>query len=71
MRQTRKHLKRADIASFADLTPCLADMEACAHALHWARRILAYGHTVKPMAAQFVMSYVRSNNNAAAICEVV
>jgi transposase len=72
----RKQLKRAQVERFfANLAPCLVGMEACASAHHWARRIQAYGHTVKLMAPQFVKPYVKSNKNdaadAAAICEAV
>jgi transposase len=72
----RKQLKRGEVTKFfANLSPCLVGMEACASAHHWARRIQAYGHTVKLMAPQFVKSYVKSNKNdaadAEAICEAV
>ena len=44
----RKQLKRAQVERFfATLAPCLVGMEACASAHHWARRIQAYGHTVR------------------------
>ena len=51
----RKQLKRAEVTKFfATLSPCLIGIEACASAHHWARRIQAFGHTVKLMAPQFV-----------------
>ncbi len=42
---------------------------------HWARKLIALGHTVKLMAPQFVKPYAKSNKNdardAEAICEAV
>lgn len=72
----RKQLKRAEMAKFfANLTPCLIGMEACGSAHHWARKLEAYGHTVRLMAPQFVKPYVKTNKNdvadAEAICEAV
>ena len=72
----RKQLRREQVeAFFANLPPCLVGLEACASAHHWARRIQAFGHTVRLMAPQFVKPYVKSNKNdaadAAAICEAV
>ena len=55
----KKQLKRAQVLTFfANLEPCLIGMEACGSAHHWARRLSALGHTVKPMAPQFVKPYV-------------
>lgn len=60
---------------FAQLPPCLIGLEACGSAHHWARRLQAFGHTVKLMAPQFVKPYVKTNKNdaadAEAICEAV
>lgn len=72
----RKQLRREQVERFfANLPPCVVGMEACASAHHWARKIQAFGHTVKLMAPQFVKPYVKSNKNdaadAAAICEAV
>ena len=72
----RKQLRREQMeAFFANLPPCLVGLEACASAHHWARRIQAFGHTVRLMAPQFVKPYVKSNKNdaadAEAICEAV
>ncbi len=51
----RKKLRRDQLcAFFANLTPCLVGMEACASAHHWARRLQTMGHTVKLIPAQFV-----------------
>ena len=72
----RKQLKRTDVAKFfANLPACLIGMEACSSAHHWARKLVALGHTVKLMAPQFVKPYVKTNKNdardAEAICEAV
>jgi transposase len=72
----RKQIKRAQVAQFfANLPPCVIGMEACGSAHHWARKLQAFGHTVKLMAPQFVKPYVKTNKNdaadAEAICEAV
>lgn len=72
----KKPLKREQVAPFfANLPPCLIGMEACGSAHHWARKLEAFGHTVKLMAPQFVKPYVKTNKNdaadAEAICEAV
>lgn len=72
----KKQLKRDQLAPFfAVLAPCLIGMEACESAHHWARKLQAFGHTVKLMAPQFVKPYVKTNKNdvadAEAICEAV
>jgi|UniRef100_UPI003F497226 transposase len=72
----KKQLKRDQVVTFfANLPPCLIGMEACGGAHHWARKLQAFGHTVKLMAPQFVKPYVKTNKNdaadAEAICEAV
>ena len=72
----RKQLRRNQMAEFfAKLPPCLIGMEACGSAHYWARKLQAYGHTVRLMAPQFVKPYVKTNKNdaadAEAICEAV
>jgi transposase len=72
----RKTISRPRLAAFiAQLPPCLIGMEACSGAHEWARRFQAMGHTVRIMAAQFVVPYRRSGkndgNDAEAICEAV
>lgn len=72
----KKALKRAQVLPFfANLPPCLIGMEACGSAHYWARKLVAYGHTVKLMAPQFVKPYVKTNKHdaadAEAICEAV
>lgn len=62
----------------ARLPPCVIGMEACSGAHHWARALLALGHTPKLMAPKFVSPYriqgkrgKNDANDAAAICEAV
>jgi transposase len=72
----KKQLKRTQVAEFfVNLPPCLIGMEACGSAHYWARKLQAFGHTVRLMAPQFVKPYVKTNKNdaadAEAICEAV
>ncbi len=72
----KKQLRRNQLAEFfVNLPPCLIGMEACGGAHHWARKLQAFGHSVKLMAPQFVKPYVKTNKNdaadAEAICEAV
>lgn len=71
-----RRLRRVQVlAYFANLSPCLIGMEACASAHYWARKLTELGHEVRLMAPQFVKAYVKSNkndaNDAEAICEAV
>jgi transposase len=72
----KKMLKRYQVLNyFANLTPCLVGMEACASAHYWARELIALGHEVKLIAPQYVKAFVRGNkndyNDALAIAEAV
>jgi transposase len=74
--QARKTLAREKVLEyFAQLPPCLIGMEACGGAHYWARELSKLGHTVKLMAAQFVIPYRKRGkndaNDAEAICEAV
>ncbi len=54
----KKQLRRNQLAEFfVNLPPCLIGMEACGGAHHWARKLQAFGHSVKLMAPQFVKPY--------------
>jgi len=69
-------LPRAKVLEyFAQLPPCLIGIEACGSAHYWARELSKLGHTVKLMAAQYVMAYRKraknDANDAEAICEAV
>jgi transposase len=72
----RKQLRRAQVLPFfARLAPCTIGIEACGSAHHWARKLIALGHTAKLIAPQFVKPYVKANKtdaaDAEAICEAV
>lgn len=72
----RQRLTRSRMLKFfAKLPRCLVGIEACASSHYWARELVALGHDVKLMPAQYVKPYVkRSKNDAAdaeAICEAV
>jgi transposase len=72
----RKQLRRENVLQFfAQLPACVVGMEACASSHYWARELTKLGHTVKLIAAQFVISYRTSGkndaNDAEAICEAV
>ena len=60
---------------FAQLPPCLVGIEACSSAHYWGCELTKLGHTVKLMAAQFVIPYRKRGkndaNDAEAICEAV
>ena len=75
-RVLRKKLKRAEVLPFfANLPHCIIGMEAGCGSHYWAREIMAMGHEVKLMSAQFVKPFVKTNksdtNDAEAICEAV
>lgn len=60
----------------AKFPQCTIGMEACSGAHHWARQLMAFGHTVRLMAPKFVVPYRMSGKpakndaaDAAAICE--
>lgn len=60
----------------AAVPPCVVAMEACSGAHHWARRLVALGHTPRLIAPKFVAPYRMSGrqgkndaHDAAAICE--
>ncbi len=72
----RKKLRRGQVlAFFAELSPCLIGMEACASAHYWARELRALGHEVRLIPPQYVRPFVKTNKNnasdAEAICEAL
>jgi transposase len=72
----RKTVSRARLVELvASLPPCLIGLEACSGAHEWARRFQGLGHTVRIMAAKFVVPYRQNGkndgNDAEAICEAV
>ncbi|WP_421838717.1 IS110 family transposase [Novosphingobium sp.] len=72
----RRKLRRTEVSRFfAELSPCLVGMEACASAHHWARELMAIGHEVRLMPPAYVKPYVKRGKtdaaDAEAICEAV
>lgn len=72
----RQRLTRGRMLKFfAKLPPCLIGIEACSSSHYWARELMALGHDVKLMPAQYVKPYVKRGKNdaadAEAICEAV
>ena len=72
----RKALRRSQVLPFfAKISPCLVGMEACGTSHHWARELVALGHTVKMMPPAYVKAYVKRGKtdaaDAEAICEAV
>jgi transposase len=72
----RKQLTRSKVLGFfAQLPPCVIGIEACGGAHYWARELTKLGHSVKLIAAQFVIPYRKRGkndaNDAEAICEAV
>ena len=72
----RQKLSRSRVLEFfAKLPRCLVGIEVCASSHYWARELIALGHEVKLMPAQYVKPYVKRGKNdaadAEAICEAV
>src|SRR4051795_2599511 len=72
----RKRLQRGQVLNFfANLSPCLIGMEACAGSHYWGRELQALGHEVRLIPTQYVNPYVKTNKNdatdAEAICEAL
>src|SRR3974377_818309 len=63
------------LAFFEKQAPCLVGIEACSSSHYWARELIARGHEVRLMPAQYVKPYVKRGKNdaadAEAICEAV
>nr|WP_226895874.1 IS110 family transposase [Polymorphobacter sp. PAMC 29334] len=72
----RQRLTRGRMLGFFEkLAPCVIGIEACSSSHYWARELIARGHDVKLMPAQYVKPYVKRGKNdaadAEAICEAV
>jgi transposase len=72
----RRRLSRVRVLGFFEKLPrCLIGIEACNTSHHWARELIALGHEVRLMPAQYVKPYVKRGKNdcadAEAICEAV
>ena len=60
----RRKLKRDQVLGFfAKLAPSVVGLEACGASHHWARELMALGHEVKLVPAQYVKAYVKRNKN--------
>src|SRR5215472_6033498 len=72
----RRRLSRGRVLTFFEkLAPCLVGIQACSTSHHWARELMARGHEVRLLPAQYVKPYVKRGKNGAAdaeaICEAV
>ena len=72
----RRKLSRGRVLTFFEALPrCVIGMEACNTSHYWARELIALGHDVRLMPAQYVKPYVKRGKNdaadAEAICEAV
>ena len=72
----RRQLKRKELLEFfGNRAPAVIAMEACGSAHYWGRKLVALGHEVRLIAAQFVRPFVKTNKtdaaDAAAIWEAV
>lgn len=72
----QRKLRRAQVEWwFAALPPCVIGMEACATAHHWARVLMAQGHTVRLVPPAYIKPYLKRGKSdaadAAAICEAI
>ncbi len=72
----RQKLSRGQVAArLANMPPCLVGMEACVGAHHLSRQLLALGHDVKLVPAQFVKPFLKGQKNdfrdAEAVAEAI
>jgi transposase len=72
----RQRLTRGRVLAFFEkLTPCFVGIEACGSSHYWTRELIARGHEVRLLPAQYVRPYVKRGKNdaadAEAICEAV
>jgi transposase len=71
----RKLTRGRVLAFFKSLPRCLVGIEACSSSHYWARELIALGHDVRLLPAQYVKPYLKRQKNdaadAEAICEAV
>jgi len=71
----RRLARRGVLAFFEKLAPCLVGIETCSTSHYWGRELIARGHEVRLLPAQYVKAYVKRRKNdaadAEAICEAV
>ena len=63
--------RRRVLAFFEKLAPCLIGIEACSTSHYWARELIARGHEVRLMPAQYVKPYVKRGKNDSADAEAI
>ena len=60
----RRKLTRGRVLGFFEKLPrCLVGIEACSSSHHWARELIARGHDVRLLPAQYVRPYVKRSKN--------
>ncbi len=60
----KRTLCRGDVPStFANMPASAIGIESCAGSHYWARKLIAFGHDVKLIAAQHTRAYVSGNKN--------
>ena len=59
------------LAFFESLPRCLVGIEACSSSHYWARELIAQGHDVRLLPAQYVKPYVKHAKNDAADAEAI
>ena len=72
----RRKLTRGRVLGFFEKLPrCVVGIEACSSSHYWARELIALGHDVRLLPAQYVKPYLKRQKNdaadAEAICEAV
>lgn len=68
----RRQLKRGEVLEFfARRAPSLIAMQACGSAHYWGRKLVALGHEVRLIAAQFVRPFVKTNKTDAADAQAI
>jgi transposase len=71
----RKLTRGRVLAFFKGLPRCVVGIEACSSSHYWARELIARGHNVRLLPAQYVKPYLKRQKNdaadAEAICEAV
>ena len=55
----RRLARRSILGFFEKLAPCLVGIEACSTSHYWARELVARGHEVRLLPAQYVRPYVK------------
>lgn len=68
----RRKLTRGRVLGFFEnLSRCLGGIEACSSSHYWARELIARGHDVRLLPAQYVKPYLKRQTNDAADAEVI